>query len=1005
MSEKVLSSLMHFFAMLFKTDANIDIDIAKNIIVSFLQKQFDKTTTNAYTEKFVEIFNETNSEISSETELSEEAASFSAGLFLSLPFKQRIFLIVNLLSFSRLLSSIVTNQNTISAILKKIDDIARIFKLSEERYNNIKLFAFGKYEEILDQDNFLIITSLDIGRASSVNKLIVKGLKGQFLVLRFKYDFCLLAYQGADEIYLDDKLIIQDNLYIISNSSSIVSKSFETIYFTDILKKYLSSNTSSNISYVAKNIEYSFSRKKKGLHPFNIECRQNEMVCVIGSSGVGKSTLLKLLCGILPIESGELCINGTNIIDKNYSISNYVGYIPQEEILFENLTVYENIYYHAKLCIKSKSEEALRQEILEIIETLGLYDIKDYKVGTLSHKIISGGQRKRLNIALELIRDPDILFIDEPTSGLSSSDAEKIISLLKQLTLKGKIIFVNIHQPSDQVFHLFDKLIIMDKGGYPIYIGHPGEACKYLSEKAHTIETTKANENISESERILEIVENTTINEFGNSTNVRKILPVEWYKHYVKSASVKESKQPVNDKSAEINEKVKKTTKKPTRITQFYIYLLRNIKTKFANKSYMLISFIVAPALALVLSLFCKQMVLDDSETYTYIFGKNENIPSFIFMSIIVALFVGLMTSAEEVIKDKSTLAKETFLNLSSVSYLASKLLFLFVLSVIQAVSYTLISYVVLQFNNGFFVFFLSLALISFLANVIGLIISTLFNTTVAVYILIPFIIIPQILLSGIVIKFDNIHPLLASAKYTPAISDLMPTRWSYELIMVDQFKNNKYQQKLHPIESEINKINYKILALIPELKERNEALLLAKKQNTSLSKQNIGVINTELKNLNISNVVLTEKSENSTIHSINSALNDYKKTLAQKRDSLFYVKDVVYKNLIEEKGGREELTVFKNENYNENIANLVTEKESFRQYIIWKDEIIQKSTPIYKEPKSKIGRAHFFSSNKMIASTVIDTVSFNFVVMVVYVIAFITLLFFLFRYKYKFKY
>src|SRR5690606_30368262 len=108
--------------------------------------------------------------------------------------------------------------------------------------------------------------------------------------------------------------------------------------------------------------------------------------------------------------------------------------------------------------------------------SLGLADKKDLKVGSPLNKVISGGQRKRLNIALELVREPSVLFLDEPTSGLSSKDSENIIDLLRELTLKGKLIFTVIHQPSSDIFKMFDKVAILDQGGYLVYFGNPVES-------------------------------------------------------------------------------------------------------------------------------------------------------------------------------------------------------------------------------------------------------------------------------------------------------------------------------------------------------------------------------------------------------------------------------------------------------------------------------------------------------------------------------------------------
>ena len=154
--------------------------------------------------------------------------------------------------------------------------------------------------------------------------------------------------------------------------------------------------------------------------------------------------------------------------------------MPQDDLLIEELTIYQNLYYNARLCLDNFPESKIIEIVHKILDDLDLYDIKDLKVGNPLKTIISGGQRKRVNIALELIREPSILFVDEPTSGLSSTDSENVMMLLKELAMKGKLVVVNIHQPSSDLFKLFDQLVVLDKGGYPAYAGNPVEGIIYF---------------------------------------------------------------------------------------------------------------------------------------------------------------------------------------------------------------------------------------------------------------------------------------------------------------------------------------------------------------------------------------------------------------------------------------------------------------------------------------------------------------------------------------------
>lgn len=191
-----------------------------------------------------------------------------------------------------------------------------------------------------------------------------------------------------------------------------------------------------------------------------------KLIGIMGGSGAGKSTLLNVLNGIEIPSGGSVTINGKNIHTQREDIQGVIGHVSQDDLLIEELSVYENLFYNAKLCFGNLSDEEISKKCHQLLASIGLAKTK-LKVGSPLEKTISGGQRKRLNISLELIREPSVLFVDEPTSGLSSRDSENIMDLLKELALKGKLIFVVIHQPSSEIYKMFDKLMILGCGRIP----------------------------------------------------------------------------------------------------------------------------------------------------------------------------------------------------------------------------------------------------------------------------------------------------------------------------------------------------------------------------------------------------------------------------------------------------------------------------------------------------------------------------------------------------------
>ena len=284
---------------------------------------------------------------------------------------------------------------------------------------------------------------------------------------------------------------------------------------------------------------------------------------------------------------GEVLINGISIHKEKEKIKGLIGYVSQDDLLIEELTVFENLYYNAKLCFDNLTEEEIIIRVDSVLKNLGLYEIRDMKVGSPLNKKISGGQRKRLNISLELIREPAIMFLDEPTSGLSSRDSENILDLLKELARKGKLLFIVIHQPSSEIFKMFDKLIILDTGGYLIYNGNPVDSIEYFKRKIE-----QANYNESECyvcgnvnpEQIFNIVETKVFTESGQPTETRRISPADWSNLYKEEK--KEDKLEPGGSIPEINFKT------PNKLKQFIVFAKRDVLSKISDTSIFLLHFL-----------------------------------------------------------------------------------------------------------------------------------------------------------------------------------------------------------------------------------------------------------------------------------------------------------------------------------------------------------------------------------------------------------------------------
>ena len=392
--------------------------------------------------------------------------------------------------------------------------------------------------------------------------------------------------------------------------------------------------------------------------------------------------------------------------------------------------------------VLERNKERSQNSVNQTLANLGLYEKDDLKVGSPLNRVISGGQRKRLNIALELIREPSVLFLDEPTSGLSSRDSENLMDLLRDLTLKGKLIVTVIHQPSSEIFKMFDKIIILDQYGYMAYFGNPVEAVIYFK----TLDA-QINSSIGECpscgnvnpETIFNIIEIQVVDEFGRYTEKRRVKPAEWANSF-------RTRHPFTA-LPEIKDPPHRNLERPSLFRQFIIYLSRDFRSKIANRQYLLLTLLEAPVLGFILSFIIRY--IPDPNSKKYIFFENENIPIYIFMSLIVALFLGLTISAEEIFRDRKILKREHFLSLSRNSYLSSKVVILICISAIQVLLFLALANPILEIKGLFLKYFLALFATAFCANILGLNISASFNSAITIYIVIPLIIIPMMVLSG----------------------------------------------------------------------------------------------------------------------------------------------------------------------------------------------------------------------------------------------------------------
>jgi len=606
---------------------------------------------------------------------------------------------------------------------------------------------------------------------------------------------------GAGGLRLNGNPLLGGITTAMAQGSVLKDLSGHALFFSDLLQMCQScGHQHADIEFNAIDVAHFFAYPKEpALRPLSINAKAGELFGIMGASGSGKSTLLNILNGSQQPTFGSVMLNGNSVFDPTLDVKGSIGHIAQQDALISELTVYENLRFSAELSLGDEDVKSIELKVDQTLKRLGLWEIRNLRVGSLMDKTISGGQRKRLNIALELIREPSVLFVDEPTSGLSSRDSEHIMDILKELALRGKVIFVVIHQPSSDIFKLFDRLLLLDVGGFPVYQGNPLECLDYLKQMSNQVlsrDTLCKSCGTVNPEEIFETIESCMVDEYGHLTDVRRVSPEEWNDYY-NILGIPEAAKPEQAPMA-----LPKSTVKPTWWKQLNIFSRRDMLAKRKNRQYVWMNLLQAPMLALLLALFTKYQ----SGPGEFMYRLSENLPQFLFISVIVSLFLGLSFSAEEIFRDRPTLRRERFLRLNWNAYLASKTGIMLLISAVQSLLYATVAVLVLKIPNALILLFLTLFSLSSFANILGLSLSSAMKSAKNIYIIIPLLIIPQIIFGGAIIRFDRFNPIFTQVDRVPVIGNLMASRWGFESLAVYLTRENEADRPFVAVEDRMER-------------------------------------------------------------------------------------------------------------------------------------------------------------------------------------------------------
>ncbi len=516
-----------------------------------------------------------------------------------------------------------------------------------------------------------------------------------------------------------------------------------------------------NLTIEAAEVVVNAPNGKRLIEPVSMTVFPSELVALMGPAGAGKTTLLKALNGYTKPVEGKVLFNGASLYDYYDRFRQQLGYVPQDDIVHAQLTVGEALYFSARLRTDLTDDE-IRARTIKVLKQLGMEDKKNTRIGSPEQKTLSGGQRKRVNIALELINDTPVLFLDEPTSGLSSYDAEAVVDLLKNLAKEGKTIITTIHQPSRHIYKQFDDLIMVnretgDATGAMVYFGpaYP-DSIQFFNPSL-----AGASQEELSPEMLLSGVAKRRTHEW-----VQLFKSSRYQRDFVEGRS---GKQPAASGPSGAD--------KPTRhfsLTQWIALVKRNTIVKLRDRTQTAILLLQAPIFAALISLVYQPLRVTN--------GFPELTPKLVgvhFLMVLATIWFGCNNAARDIVGEWTVFKRERMVTLKLSSYVFSKLAVLFALSLFQCVSLLGIVFLALHLKSSFAMDLLVLVTSSMVGTGLGLCISAFARTTESAIALLPIVLLPIVALGG------GMRPIYQiDAKYR-WVTDAVPSRWAFEADML----------------------------------------------------------------------------------------------------------------------------------------------------------------------------------------------------------------------------
>lgn len=513
--------------------------------------------------------------------------------------------------------------------------------------------------------------------------------------------------------------------------------------------------------------------RKRLLNDISFTVYPTEFVGLLGPSGAGKTTLLMALIGYIRPAFGRTMLNGDDLASTFDRYRNAIGYVPQEDIIHNELTVFEALYYTAKLRLPSDTrDEEIYRRIDDILADLEISQTRDIRIGSPERKGISGGQRKRVNLALELLTEPSLLCLDEPTSGLASEDAANVMDLLRKLADGGRTILLTIHQPSPQVYRMLDNALYLAAGEQVYYGPAYPDSMLYFHPEIQP--------NTPEAERILAdpgscmrpLMEATRAGE-PMETFAARYRQSRYYNEFVRERREGLREMKLSEASP----------RRPPRFTgrQWWTLSRRYLDIKLKDRVGTAILLVQAPIVGVLLALVFAQQSGG-------LMSRLQFAPFALFLLVVAAVWFGCSNAAREIVSEQAVYRRERMVNLSVLAYAASKFTVLGVLCFLQCLMLVVITYFTLDFRGNPLWHLGVLWLCSLAGLGLGLMLSALVRTGEAAIALVPILLIPQVILGGAIMPVDKMNAP------TEWASKMAIARWGFEAVLHVEHRADAYE-------------------------------------------------------------------------------------------------------------------------------------------------------------------------------------------------------------------